>query len=342
LIRNFTDMSRSVVCTAACLLSACAGHRTVSSAAPKGFTPAPVRQQVLNAVQSADGDFALTSLRARLDANPRDLDTRLALADRYVQLGFNEVAIEHLRLACERAPDSDEAHIALARMLRADSQTAEAGKMLAAFTVSYPAAGAAVWAWLGLVRDDGEDWKAGEEAHRKALALAPDRDEFHNNLGFCLLRQGKRTEAATEFRTALRLHPHSVIAENNLALALIPDSKNAADSENTKDSVAHLQSVTDPATAHSNLAVAFIEAGKYAEAHREIEIALRYNRSNSAALSNLQLLSELEGRPAEIHIPENRVRAGWTRVVNAWRNLRGNSAPEGQKTINSDATVASR
>ena len=287
-------------------------------------------------MQSTDGDFALTTLRARLDADPRDLTARLALADRYVQLGFPEVAIEHGRLACERAPDSDEAHIALAKMLRAESRTAEAGKMLATYTVANPSAGASVWAWLGMVRDDREDWKSGEEAHRKALALAPDRDELHNNLGYCLLRQGKNAEAATEFRVALRLHPHSVIAENNLALALVPGG------ENTKDAVAHLQSVTDPATAHSNLAVAFIEAGKYAEAHREIEIALRYNRTHAAALNNLQLLSELDGHPAEIHVAESRVWAGWARLVTAWQYLRGNSAPAGQKTTNSDAIVASR
>jgi Flp pilus assembly protein TadD len=329
-------MGRSAVCAAACMLSACAGHRTVAGSAPKGFTPGPVRQQVLNAVQGADGDTALNALRARLDANPKDLSARLALADRYTQLGFSEVGIEHGRLACERAPESDEAHIALAKMLRTDSQVSEAAKMLTAYTSSNAASGAPVWAWLGLVRDEAEDWKAGEAAHRKAVALLPGRDEFHNNLGYCLLRQGKRSEAAFEFRAALKLHLHSVIAENNLALALLPDSGNA------QDSVAHLQSVADPATAHNNLAVAYIEAGKYREARQEIETALRYNRTHSAALGNLQLLSELEGVPAEVQVPENRGRAGWTRLVAAWRYMFGETLPESPKKIESDATVASR
>ena len=337
---------------AAGLLASCAHHQTASIRPPQDFSHNAADRQVINAMDAGDGDLELRSLRAALDRDALNLNARLELANRYQKLGFPEVAIEHGRLAVERAPDSDDAHTGLAKLLRDNGRASEGADMLAAYTSSHVAAGASAWAWLGLLRDDAEDWKAGETAHRQALALAPGRDDLHNNLGYCLLRQGRREEAAVEFRAALRLHPHSVIAENNLALALAVSGK--ADSRDT-EAVAHLQSVTDPASAHNNLAVAYIEAGRYADAHKEIEIALRYNRTHSAALNNLRLLSELEGRPAEIQAPAHAEgpagnsadrtadRPGkWARLISAWHHFWGSSAPDGRTTNDSNATVASR
>jgi Flp pilus assembly protein TadD len=299
-----------------------------------------IDKQILNAVDAGDGDYELRVLRARLDSNPLDLAARLELAGRYRKLGFMEVAIEHGRLACERAPDSDEAHIALARMLRDAERYPEAVKVLSAYTSSHAGAGSPVWAWLGLLQDDTGDWKAGEVAHRKALALDPRRDEFHNNLGYCLLRQGRPEEAAGEFRAALKLHPHSVFAENNLGMALA-SGRNAGRNLEHNEAVAHLQSVTDPATAHNNMAVAMIEEGRYAEARQEIDVALRYNRAHSAALNNIRLVADLEGRPAEMQRVDP-APGKWSRVVLGWRRLWGGTASESLNNVGSGSTVASR
>jgi Flp pilus assembly protein TadD len=287
-----------------------------------------VERQVINAVDAGDGDYEIKVLRARLDADPTDLKTRLELADHYRRLGFGEIAIEHGRLACERAPDSEEAHIALAKMLRQDGRSTEGAAMLSDFSAKHNA-GAQIWAWLGLLRDDGGDWKAGEAAHRKAIAMEPGHDDLHNNLGYCLLRQGRQNEAIAEFRAALAIDQKSVIARNNLGVAL-------AGSQN--EAVLNLQSVADPASAHNNLAVALIEAGKYPEARREIELALSYNRQHSAALKNLALLSQLDGKPAEIKVPVRteavHAEGRWARLVTAWRHLWGGEVPAGAKTSN--------
>jgi len=329
------------LCVAA-LLSSCAHKQMIVVNTPQG-TPsalhANINKQIINAVEAGDGDYTLRMLRAELDRDAKNLTARLALADRYQKLGFTEVAIEHCRLACERAPDSDEAHIALAKALREASRTPEAADIIAKYSASRASAGPAVWAWLGMLRDDLEDWKGGETAHRKALALDPARDEFHNNLGYCLLRQGKNDEAAAEFRAALRLHPHSVIAENNLALALVGNSDNSS-----KEAEARMQSVADPATAHNNMAVAFIEAGKYAEAEKEIAVALGYNRTHPAALNNLRLLGDLQDRPAQLpaRAPSE---SRWEKVASAWYRFWGvSSVPpaDEKKTNNPGSPVASR
>ena len=111
---------------------------------------------------------------------------------------------------------------------------------------------------MGLLQDAAGEWKAGEAAHRKALALEPGRDDLHNNLGYCLLRQGRKKEALEEFREALKINPKSAMARNNLA----------ARWREMKEAVQKLQSVTDPASAHNNMAAVLIKAGEYAEARR--------------------------------------------------------------------------
>jgi Flp pilus assembly protein TadD len=248
------------------------------------------------------------------------------------------VAVEHGRLACERAPDSEEAHVALAKILRDAGRPGEGAKMLADFAEKR-SVGVKVWAWVGLLQDDAGDYKVGEAAHRKAVALEPGRDDLHNNLGYCLLLQGKKKEAEEEFRTAVRLNGQSAIAKNNLGIALAGGTP--------KEAVAALQSTADPATAHSNMSAALIEAGKYEDARREIQIALGYNRQHPAALSNLQLVSQLDGKPVEFKVPAPNPSFGnsgpWARMVHVWHRIAGDRKPEDRtNTIDTGNAVASR
>jgi Flp pilus assembly protein TadD len=188
-----------------------------------------------------------------------------------------------------------------------------------------------------LISDEAGDWKAGEAAHRKALALAPGREDLHNNLGYCLLLQNKKKEAAEEFRAALRINSTSVVATNNLATAIGEGSR--------KEAVERLQAVTDPASAHNNMAAVLIDAGRYAEARQEIDIALSYNRQHSAALSNLALVSRMDGQPATMKAPVSAalVNEGrWARAVHAWRHLWGSGVPTDRTTKDSGTTTASQ
>jgi len=313
-------------------VTGCATHRQ-AAVTPSAQQYAQDRQAI-NAVDAGDGDYEVKVLRAKLDTNPRDLEVRIALARRYQALGFPEVAIEHLRLACERTPDSDEAHIALAKMLRDDRRPAEGARTLDEYAKARPTAGVSVWAWLGLLQDGAGNLKAGEAAHRKALARAPEKDDLHNNLGYCLLLQNRTKDAADEFRTALRLNPASVTATNNLAAALSQGSP--------KEALQRLQSVADPATAHSNMAAVLIEAGRYDEARREIEVALSYNQQHSAALSNLALVSRMDGKPAEVKALVRAPEGRWSRAVHAWRHLWDGSTAVDRKVNGSGTTAASQ
>ena len=64
--------------------------------------------------------------------------------------------------------------------------------------------------------------------------------------------------------------------------------------------MANWQSTSDPATAHNNLAAVWIEKGNYADARRELDLALGYNRAHPAALRNLELVARLDAKPATL------------------------------------------
>lgn len=296
----------------AVLASSCTRHTPVAKAP---MTPAPTvwERQVKNAMDAGDGDYQLRLLRAKVAAEPANISARLDLAKAYRERGFPDVALEINRLAADRFPESGEAELGLVRSLRDLNRRAEAIEGLEAFLKAHPQTAPEYYSWLGILRDESGLWPAGEPAHRKAVELAPDLDSMHNNLGYNLLMQKKNDEAAEEFRTALKLNPKSQVARNNLGLVLA--NQNAAE-----QAVASFQTVSDPATAHNNLAAVWMEKGNYPAARKELEVALSYDKTHPAALKNLELLGRMDGKaatlPAQTAEPSR-----WTRWKSGFRRL---------------------
>lgn len=283
-------MTRRVAIAMAAALTVSCVHqkRTTVVSAPPAAPQTVWDRQIRNASDAGDGDYVLKGLRQRVAAEPDNIAVRLELANAYRDRGYPEIGIEVCRLTTERFPQSAEAQFALVRGLFELQRPAEA---IAALE-THPRDTADYHAWLGILRDSTAAWTAGEMAHRKAIELAPARDALHNNLGYNLLMQKKSEEAAAEFKEALRLNPASQVARNNLGLALA--------NSNTQQALASWQATSDPATAHSNLAAVWIEKGNYAEARKELTLALGYNKSHSAALRNMELVARLDGKMVEM------------------------------------------
>jgi Flp pilus assembly protein TadD len=304
-----TGMQRvpAVVPVLALALSAagCAHRGQAANSTP----PAPAgvsafERQIRNAHDAGDGDYELRVLRARVAAEPDSIPARLELAKAYQQRGYADVALEMCRLTAARFPGSGEVELELVSALRDLNQRPEAIASLNAFLQANPQTAPKYQSWLGILLDEIGQWTAGEPAHRKALEMGPAQDSLHNNLGYNLLMQKKMAEAAVELREALRLNPASEVARNNLGMALAGENSN-------QQAVASWQSVSDPATAHNNLAAVLIQKGNYPEARKELEIALGYNRTHPAALRNLELVSRLDGSAATM--PSTQTRTGWER-----------------------------
>lgn len=263
------------------LVTGCA-HSHLSTTATPTVTET-MQRQAIEAIDPGD-------LRHALISNPDDLTTRLALADRYWKAGALELAIDHYRLAADRFPDHPKVAMLLARALRDFNHPQDA---IAALEKS-PNPTPDLLSLLGILQDDSGAFPKAETSYRAALAQAPDRADLHNNLGYNLLLQAKPTEAVAEFQAALKIEPHSPLANNNLGLTLLAQWK---DDTQPTEALLHWQSVSDPASAHNNLASVLIEQGRYAEARKELEIALSYQGDHAAALANFKLAGELDGGP---------------------------------------------
>ena len=296
-------------------LSSCVHERREAKApaAPAASAPAVSvwDRQIRNAADAGDGDYQLKALRAKVAAEPENIPARLDLAKAYSERGYPDVALEICRLAAERFPESGEVELALVRTLRGMNRRPEAIASLEAFLKAHPQKTAAFYSWGGILHDETGGYTLGEPAHRHAIELAPGDDSLHNNLGYNLLQQRRFEDAAGEFREALRLNPASQVARNNLGVALA--------NLNTTQAIANWQSASDPATAHNNLAAVWIEKGNYAEARKELNIALGYNKAYAAALKNLELVSRLDGTP--VAIPANASDNWWQRWKVGFKRL---------------------
>jgi tetratricopeptide (TPR) repeat protein len=269
------------------------------------------QRQVRNAVDAGEGDYQVRRLRARLAANPADLDARTSLAAHYDAAGFPDLALEHYRLAAARFPDNQELAVKLARSLRGMGMRQEAAARIAVFLDQHAGANPVVYSWAGILHDEAGALIDGEEYHRQAIyRAAKPRAYLFNNLGQNLLEQKRPADAAVEFRKALDVEPRSPLARNNLAIAISRDLTEQPASGgpglDLKEALLHMQSVADPATAHSNLAAVLIEQGRYREARAELNLALGYKPGNPAALRNLALLARLDGQPAAVPAKANR------------------------------------
>jgi tetratricopeptide (TPR) repeat protein len=280
----------SLLAMCGCTRSVVTVHDPIPAPAPSSVR-ATLQRQVQNAVDAGDGDAQMRELRARAAAEPDNVEARLALAAHYGARGLGDVELEHYRLIVERFPESAAAAMALAKNRRAAGANLEARDILAAFCKRNPGAPARVFALVGILEDGLGNLTSAEAWHRAAIVRQPDLDTLHNNLGYNLLSQQRAGEAAAEFRRALELNPKSEIARNNLGVALASDPKEA---------VLQWQSISDPATAHSNMAAVFIEQKRYAEARQQIKIALGFSPGHPAALKNLKLLDELDSEGAEV------------------------------------------
>lgn len=296
-------MPRVSLLIAAAVLGAGCVRKTVVVRDP---APAPVPavraafdRQVTNAVVAGEGDYELNELRAKVAAEPGNVEARLKLAAHYGARGLADVALEHYRLAAERFPDSLVAAKALVAALRAAGASGEAKTFLVSFCNRSTKAPAEFFALVGILDDAAGNFASAEPWHRAANERQPESDILHNNLGYNLLLQGRPAEAAPEFRRALELNPRSEIARNNLGIAL---------AENPKEAVLQWESVTDAATAHSNMAAVLIEQKRYAEARSEIQAALDYSPRHAAALENLVLVDELEGKRTAAAPPKTTMR----------------------------------
>lgn len=130
--------------------------------------------------------------------------------------GNLDLAIEHLRRACQ-APRAPATYLSnLAEMCRQGGQLAEAeqaGRRAVAMDSSLVAG----WNNLGIVLQEAGKLEESLTCLERVVALQPDYAEAHNNLGNTLKRLGRLDQARIRYEQALVLAPTYAEALSNLA-----------------------------------------------------------------------------------------------------------------------------
>ncbi len=80
-----------------------------------------------------------------------------------------------------------------------------------------------LWNALGRLHDQNSNWLDALDAYVQALVAAKSGGfstaSAHNNMGMSLLMQGRKKEALTKFKQAVKTNPNMPVYDNNLRLA---------------------------------------------------------------------------------------------------------------------------
>jgi len=268
--------------------------------------------QVKNAVRLGDGDLEIQALRKRLMDNPLDTAVRRRLAAKYDSAGYPDLALEHLRIAFEHDPKNLSLGLDLAAALRDQGLQTQAAQILSSSLTS-ATPNPSDWSSAAILTDTLVSLTAGEVLHRKALSLAPGNFNFANNLAYNLICQKRATEAEQLLKNLLRSKPTHETARNNLA------SLYATQLNQPEEALLHWKAISGPAAAHNNLAVAYMDQGKWPEAKHELEQALTLRFQFPEALQNLQLVAARTGGTVELNLDRDKKQSGLSKLAKVFR-----------------------
>lgn len=156
---------------------------------------------------------------------------------------------------------------------------------------------------LGLITAEQGNPAAGAALIQRAMALAPGRAPYHNNLALSYRLLGRGEDAVREYRIAATLRPHSAEIHNNLATTL-------RDLGRHEEAVAHYRQAAEHAPGIAaiwcNLANALGEHGQPAEVEacfrRAVE--LQPDFTNAHANHGRWLMTQARWAEAETKLTE--------------------------------------
>lgn len=238
-----------------------------------------MRWSVLMVAAAALVGCAAQSRVARGPVDPVSL--RKQLARSLLEHREWQAAAQPLLELARMVPRDGEVHVMLGTAYREQGLYDEAEAELDRAIALAPRDGDA-WGARGLTREERRD--EGDAAladFKQAIALAPDRPQHYNNLGFALYVRGRYEEAVRTLREGLRHAPASRRMRNNLGfvygrLGLYNRAMHEFARGGTR------------AEAESNLGLVFEEAGDGERACERYHEAIRLDPTLAAAAANIE------------------------------------------------------
>ena len=212
---------------------------------------------------------------------------RRAMARAMMSQANFQGAVQTLRLALkeEGGAGNSDTHLLLGISLRELRFFPEAEKELLT-SLGLNSKNAEGWNSLGVLRQMSGQGDA-QQAFREACRLAPDRAEYHNNLGFAYYLSGKFPEAAESLRRAVTIAPEAQRFRNNLGFALGA----AGQYEEAKES---FLAAGSEAQAANNLGVIYERGGDVQRAKEAYATAVSIDPNLEEAKRNLFRIQKQE------------------------------------------------
>lgn len=129
---------------------------------------------------------------------PQDPQVYLARARTEEQRSNLSAAEAAYRKAAQLDPKDPRPQLGLARLADRQGKLGEAERLYRAIANQFPSS-AAAWNDLGLCYARQSRWQEAAHALHRAVALAPNRQLYHNNLGIMLVKIGEVDAAVKEF-----------------------------------------------------------------------------------------------------------------------------------------------
>ncbi|HET9834538.1 MAG TPA: protein kinase [Vicinamibacterales bacterium] len=205
-------------------------------------------------------DEATSQILEAVRIDPTQSETRLALANLYNQRGRSAAAVDELGRVLAQQPSNDNAHRLLGDVLIGQGHMEE-----------------------------------GLSELNRAVALRPQYWRNQQSLGMALLRAGKLKEAIETFSRFAQLKPDEPWPYQQLGAAYQTLGDNARARQNYERSIA----LNPNASSYTNLATILYAEGKYQEAARTYEQAIRLLPKRALYRRNLGDTYLKLGRPAD-------------------------------------------
>jgi protein O-GlcNAc transferase len=274
----------------------------------------PVANHNLGVLTASLGRFsdALPYLKTAIEANPEQGQFWIGYIDTLLRLGRRDearAALTEGRAHGLRGDVVDQLDEQL-EALRSLPPPADIEELVQAFnagrneevvrlarglTVAHPGL-AFAWKALGAALARAHHFDEALQASRKAVELAPDDPEAHNNFGALLQELGRFKEAEAHHRRALSLAPDSPEAHSNLGNVLWNLGRLTDAEASCRRALAINAGYGE---AQANLGNVLRDWGRLAEAEASYREAVRLNPANARALSNLGALLSYVGRLEE-------------------------------------------
>ncbi|MBD3336507.1 MAG: tetratricopeptide repeat protein [Candidatus Eisenbacteria bacterium] len=174
---------------------------------------------------------------------------------------------------------------------------------------------------------------------RRALRRDPGNGRLHTDLGTYLARESFLEQAVESFERALAIDSTSAPALMGIASVMRSSGRSA-------EAIEYLQRLVENhpqvPVYQNELGTLYLTLGRYLEARRHLEAAVRLNPQYDVALQNLRVLSQMERQVEELVVPsEMRISPGDT--LHALSEKMTRSLMRGnEETLDSLAAIARR